>query len=321
MKWKREIKFWLRPMRDIALIMLSYIYDIYRYIRYSGYYGYIKDDAKRDYKAVKIYHRLEKSLSFRDRKCGAGRGAVDDLLELLSKRPKTSKFGFHESIALNVLDAFSKESGINYASQTLPCENRADIERGGVMNLSSSHLRLGVLDDPEIFFFSRYSVRDFSEARVDKALVERAVRLALKTPSVCNRQGWGVYHTNDRKIIDLCLSFQNGNKGFGHEIPSLIIIAADLKAFDTAGERNQCWVDAGMFSMSLIYALHSLGVSSCCLNWSKTPFDDIRIRKVVPIKPHHNIVMMLGIGYPKENIKVCVSARRPLASVYEYWGK
>ena len=49
----------------------------------------------------------------------------------------------------------------------------------------------------------------------------------------------------------------------------LLIIAMDLKAFVPAHERYQHWIDGGMFSMSIIYALHSLGLSSCCLNWSK----------------------------------------------------
>src|SRR3546814_4434684 len=37
---------------------------------------------------------------------------------------------------------------------------------------------------------------------------------------------------------------------------------------------------SGMFSMSLVWALHALGYSSCCLNWSKTPSDDRKIRKM-----------------------------------------
>src|SRR3546814_1994141 len=76
--------------------------------------------------------------------------------------------------------------------------------------------------------------------------------------------------SSDLEIIDRALSLQNGNRGFGHEIPCLLILCTDLSAFDTAGERYQHWIDGGMFSMSLVWALHALGYSSCCLNWSKT---------------------------------------------------
>jgi len=99
----------------------------------------------------------------------------------------------------------------------------------------------------------------FSDRPVKQEIVKRAVSLALKTPSVCNRQAWFVYHIDDQSIIGRCLELQNGNSGFGHKIQSLLIIASDLKAFDTGGERYQHWIDGGMFSMSLVYALHPWG--------------------------------------------------------------
>ena len=43
------------------------------------------------------------------------------------------------------------------------------------------------------FFASRYSVRQFAEEPVPLALIETAVRLAQKTPSVCNRQSGRVH--------------------------------------------------------------------------------------------------------------------------------
>jgi nitroreductase len=316
----KNVKNKLRPFRDSCSSVFGHIYDLSRYLRYSGYRGYIKDAGKRDYKAVKIYHRLEKSLSFRDRKPGAGVRAAEDLVDLLSAKPDASEVGFHEGVAINVLDKYVRMSGVDLClGDRLTNTNAPSPELGGVLDLSFSDSGPGILRDPEGFFFSRYSVRDYSEQEVSRDLVKRAVYLALKTPSACNRQAWHVYYTDVREKIDLCLSLQNGNAGFGHEIPSLMIIASDLKAFDTAGERNQGWIDGGMFSMSIIYALHSLGLSSCCLNWSKTPGDDRKIRKIIPIRSHHNIIMMLGIGYPREQIKVCASPRRHFESFFEYW--
>jgi len=316
----KKIKDLLRPFRDFISSVLGYFYDMFRYLRYSGYRGYVKDDEKRDYKAVKIYHRLEKSLSFRDRRMGAGVRAAEDLVHLLSSRPEGSRLGFHECVGVSVLREFAKSSGMLFDVDVWTSgQEMLSSAVGGTIDISSSELRRGVLSDPEGFFFSRWTVRDYSNEVVPRDVVERAVRLAMKTPSVCNRQAWHLYYVDVREKIDACLSLQNGNAGFGHEIPGLMIITFDLKAFDGAGERNQGWIDGGMFSMSLVYALHSLGVASCCLNWSKTPGDDLRIRKIIPIKDHYNIVMMLGIGYPREKIKVCASPRKPIDSVLEYW--
>ena len=68
--------------------------------------------------------------------------------------------------------------------------------------------------------------------------------------------------------------------------------------------------------MSLIYALHSLGVASCCLNWSQSPKNDKLLRSLVDIKQNHTVIMMLAIGWPNIKNKVCVSARKPIQEVY-----
>lgn len=319
-----KLKEALRPFRDVIFSLYGYMYDFYRYMRFSGYKGYIKDQKKRNYKVVKIYHRLEKSLSFRERNPNSGIRSANQLESLLTKAAGSSDFGFQERIGVYVLEHFYNNASDMVRAKRLDIyPNIKDIELtpdlGGAVFKSREELEKGKLDNPEEFFLSRNSVRDFSSQPVDHREVARALTLAMKTPSVCNRQGWYVYHVDQRTLIDSCLSLQNGNKGFGHEIPCLLIITADLKAFDTAGERYQSWIDGGMFSMSVIYAFHALGLSTCCLNWSKTPRDDIKLRKLMPIKPNHSVLMMLAVGYPKEKIKVCYSARNPLNSIYEYW--
>src|SRR3546814_17345465 len=81
----------------------------------------------------------------------------------------------------------------------------------------------------------------------------------------------------------------------------LLILCTDLSAFDTAGERYQHWIDGGMFSMSLVWALHALGYSSCCLNWRKTPSEDRKIRKMSPIRPEHRILKLPEVGRRNDN--------------------
>ena len=68
--------------------------------------------------------------------------------------------------------------------------------------------------------------------------------------------------------------------------------------------------------MSIMYAFHSLGVASCPLNWSQTPKNDIGLRKMANIKNNHTIIMMMIIGYPDLDNKVCASTRRPFEDIY-----
>lgn len=313
------IKDLLRPIRDAVYVFGGYMYDFARYIRYGGIFRF--GSGKRDYRAVKIYHRLEKSLSFKSRRPGAGMDAALDLLRFYSS-PKfdADNPGFQERVGVKVLRDYlgqaEEDSRIYRFKKLIEDISPLAETEGGVLEYANVVLEEGKLDDPEKFFMSRYSVRDFKNKKVESELLARAIRLAMKSPSVCNRQAWHVYHIQERENIDTALSLQNGNRGFGHEVPCLLVIAADLAAFDSASERYQPWIDGGMFSMSLLLALHSLGLGACCLNWSKGPIDDLKLRRLINIRKGHSILMMVAVGYASNTLKVCHSARRNISEIY-----
>jgi len=321
--FKDVIKNMLRPIRDIVYTFIGYMYDFVRYFKYAGWKSKNRY-LVRDYKAVKIYHRIEKSLSFRGRDYTSGWGAAWELVKHLNKYKKSrGGFTYHEKIALKVLGDFIKVADFKTDKPSIEIlefwNQHKDLSssQGGVLEKNPASLKMGKLSNPEDFFMSRFSVRDFDPRCIDSEDIKKAISLALNTPSVCNRQSSFVYCLNTRIEIDKALSLQNGNRGFGHEIPCLLILCADISAFDTAGERNQQWIDGGMFSMSIIWALHSLGFASCCLNWSKGALDDMRLRRLIKVKDEHTILMMLAVGSPRKNIKVCYSARRPVNDVYK----
>lgn len=299
----------------------GYVYDFYRYLRHTSATG-ITSRAHRSYSAVKIYHGLEKSLSFRNRSNDSGWTNVDRLVRLLSSTEgKYPLVGIHEQAGIKVLSDFVKTAAPGSDRTKLATDflkthpNPKSDCPGGVKAIMQDQMDLGKLENPEVFFHSRHSVRDFSKRKVEQHVVDRALALAISTPSVCNRQAWHVYHLDKRDVIDAALSFQNGNKGFGESIQSLLIVTADLAAFDSGSERYQHWIDGGMFSMTLILALHSLGVSTCCLNWSKGPRDDIKVRRRLPIRDEHSIVMFIAMGYPNPELQVCYSPRVPSSDI------
>ena len=320
---KESIKKVLRPYREFINAFIGFLYDLRRFYLYSGWYPDYKNEVKRNYKAVKLYHSLEKSLSYKLRRKGAGWHAAEDLIQLLDNAVRSGNVGYQDKIAINVLEEFyqldtSQLEKVNSENIThlLSVYEQMRIPGGGTVTLTPEHFISHALKDPEHFFLSRYTVRDFSEKVVSRDIVERAIQLSMKAPSVCNRQAWHIYNIlNKDKIVEV-LKFQGGSTGFWHEVPSLLLITIDLKAFDSAGERYQHWIDGGILSMALVMAFHALGLSSCCLNWSRTAQADLKFRKIINIQPAHTVIMMLAIGYPKDEIKVCASARRPLNEIY-----
>tara|TARA_R110000851_G_scaffold181511_2_gene330014 strand:+ start:527433 stop:528236 length:804 start_codon:yes stop_codon:yes gene_type:complete len=263
---------------------------------------------------------LEKSLSLTDRDPASGRSNTLLLKGVVDKASEANDFGYQDRVAINVLRQFSaqiKDDGegarLNRELEEL---EKIAAKEGGIFEFDESAYKDAILPDPESFFLSRFSLREFSPRSIDDQTLQRAIKMAMKSPSVCNRQAWHVYDIDDPLLIEKALTLQSGNRGFGHKISKLLIITSDLKAFFSSKERYQHWIDGGLFSMSLILAFHSLGISSCCLNWSQGASADIKLRRALPIKPEHSVIMMLTIGYPNVANKVCQSPRRPLEEIY-----
>jgi nitroreductase len=106
------------------------------------------------------------------------------------------------------------------------------------------------------------------------------------------------------------LACQNGNRGFTEEIDKLLVVTSDLGSFVSPGERNQCWIDGGLFAMSLVYALHSLGLGTCCLNWSVEHEADRKLRQAAGIRESEAVIMMIAVGHLPEVLNVQQSPRK-----------
>ncbi|MFA0069621.1 nitroreductase family protein [Vibrio breoganii] len=309
---------------------LGAVYDFSRFFLYGGWRCDLSDQQERNYYASKVYHSLEKSMSYTDHSPSSGWANAAIVIEILEAAVKYKNAGFHDKIAALVLGSFIEknngETTTVIANQVrtkfdhLKSQIDTNVEDDfGVFNSSKNDLHKGMLSSPEDFFFTRHSIREFGnvDSSVDKSTLEKAVRLSLKTPSACNRQAWHVYHISDQKKIKKALSHQKGNRGFGHKVNDLLVICSDIKAFNPGSERYQHWIDGGMYSMSLVYALHSVGIASCCLNWSQQGKDDKGFRKDFPeISNSHSVIIMLAIGEPKENNQICVSPRRPMSEIF-----
>lgn len=310
----------LRATGRLLFCWLGMLYDFIRFALYSGWRQNMRDTSVRNYSAVRVYHSLEKSLTLTDRNPSAGWQASLILKRIIDEACSSGTYGYHDRVALSVLKQFSSQIADagegKRLSQELDAFSERAINVGGIRTVGKNFFEKSELSDPEAFFMSRYSLREFCDRRIESEVMQRAIRLAMKSPSVCNRQAWHVYDLDCPDLVKGALSLQNGNRGFGHKINRLLIVTSDLKAFFSSKERYQHWIDGGLFSMSLVLALHSLGVASCCLNWSQDARTDIKLRKILPIAPEHTIIMFLAVGYPQESNKVCESPRRPIDEVY-----
>lgn len=162
---------------------------------------------------------------------------------------------------------------------------------------------------------ARRSVRSFRSDDVSQHVIKRAITIAQLSPSACNRQPCSIHVYKKREQIDAMLELQNGNRGFGHTIPVLLVLTAAANCFFDASERQEPYIDGGLFAMSLILALQAQSVSTCCLNWCVEPAQDKAAHLLGDIPASERIVMYIAVGYADENALVPRSPRRSIENI------
>jgi nitroreductase len=192
---------------------------------------------------------------------------------------------------------------------------RGECGAGGTTKVSRESIQRGAASITPAFFATRHSIRGFAERHVTWDELAEAVDVAQRTPSVCNRQSWRVHAFERGPKADAVLACQNGNNGWGQTASHVLILTVDLRTFVYLGERNQPWIDGGMFAMSLVYAFHAAGIGTCCLNWSVESTADRRLRAVADIPGWEAVVMMLAVGHLPDVVRVTQSQRHRPADV------
>jgi len=312
----------LRRQKQRLRLAWAFFQDFQLYSKYAALP--FQTPNRENLKAMIIVdsHRIEKALSLKHPRPGFGKAVVEGLVAHLNEYE--TRFGADPltGIAINVLQGycdFNTGHGIENPELRTQIESLrqrpgcVQTEDGGVIQINREAVWRDAKVDLQRVFKSRYSVRDFTKEDVDPQLIEQAVAMAQKTPSVCNRQNWKayVYSETDRKtrLVEL----QNGNRGFGGAIPKIIIVACDLQGFVPIWERNQAWIDGGMFAMSLVYGLHSLGLGTCCLNLCHDRQTDRRMKAEGRIPDSEVLLMMIAVGQLPETFRVAQSPRKALS--------
>ncbi|MPM22501.1 hypothetical protein SDC9_68956 [bioreactor metagenome] len=166
-----------------------------------------------------------------------------------------------------------------------------------------------VKSDFQSLALNRMSVRDYGEEVVDKNLIEEALQIAMKTPSVCNRQTWMVHLITDSILLKRVLEIQGGFSGNGANLSNVILVTTNAKYFSGSIERNQGYIDGGIYLMSVVYALTYKGMATCILNAAFDYKREKEIRVLLGIDESELLIGFVTIGNYPGKFKCPVSVR------------
>ena len=300
--------------------IVNVLYGVRLHLKYSFpiYKSLMKD--KQNYRAylTKQYHIVEKGLSFINSRQYFGKPKIDELIEQTKRY--ILLYG-EDDLVTKIKNCLKEYLLNNMLNSTLDIEFYKRVESFVAETKLKSISGTKVVQPFEKDLFSyenfvttRTTVRNYSSNELKIDDVKKAVKIARNTPSVCNRQGWQIHFYNDRMLMDELLKLQAGNTGFTQDIKGLFIITGDIKSF-TKLEYNQLFTDGGLISMSLVYALHSLGIGSCCLNVCFPYLTENKVKKIGGIPKHERLIMMIGVGYYKYGVKTAFSPKKEVEEI------
>lgn len=305
------------------MCLINYGSDIYRYIKYSQIGKNKLNNIQLRDKIIAASHVIEKGLSLKNPRPGFGKEKIETLKKLikdLEDRDINERKSFAYRNAVGVLNAYqglqsTHNQAINASGISDKNEYNNPSTLGGVIRYDRNSYQKLAYDNTQSSIASRYSLRQFSEEPIDEETILKAVQLSPKTPSVCNRQSWRVFWAKSPDAKKTIRLLQNGNRGFGEQADSFLVITTDLHSFFGIEERNQSFIDGGMFAMTLLMALHSMGVGTCALNWTTQAKKDRDLRKKLEIPKSLNIIAIIAIGSIPENFTIAKSERKPLDEI------
>lgn len=307
-------------IRDGYLLFVNYLQDMINYYRYSNVF-FDKNYEKIESDIIMSYHSIEKGFLYKNKRERFSKLKVIALISQLRRMNNLSilkvntqisaainillkYYEYHEERDINISDFFSRKD----YNWLLTLAEREDFEP--VYRVSKLNFYENIDKKFDEFSYSRKSIRDFSEKIVSDDLILKAINLANNAPSVCNRQSCKNYIIQDKSTIDKILKIQGGFSGHEKNVRKLIILVSNKNYFFSIGERNQLYIDGGIYLMNLLYSLHFFNIATCPANWGKCVKEDKLIRKVVNLPFNEQIICIIPVGFANDEIVYTHSKRR-----------
>ena len=308
---------------------IQYPLHVWPLVRYDAR-RFIRTSAKSDTEESLIglitnnVHSIEKGFTMPDFRMGFGQKRLREILDqcILYVRKYGTKNVQITEAAKTILDYRKCHEDKSFA---LPEDIKSKIQTFlmSFPDISTDTIQVDMTKDEFFskkessfmeFSASRRSARIFTKEPVAVELIEKAIVLAQNAPSACNRQSPRVYLVKTPAKVQEVLRYQGGNRGFGQTVDKLLVVCGYLGNYHDT-ERNCVYIDGGIFTLNLSYALHYYGIGSCILNWSVTKLRDKKIREILPIRDNEVVIDIIACGNVPESFKLCRSEKKQLESI------
>ncbi|MEQ9551480.1 MAG: nitroreductase family protein [Coleofasciculus sp. G3-WIS-01] len=166
--------------------------------------------------------------------------------------------------------------------------------------------------------YRRRSVRWYLQKPVPRELIDKAVSVAALSPSACNRQPFELRIFDEPELVKRVASTPMGTKGFSHNFPAIVVVVGKLRAYFSERDRHVIYIDGALASMSFMYALETLGLSSCPINWPDIEEREQKMARLLGLEPDERVIMLISVGYPDPDGLIPYSQKKELDLLRRY---
>lgn len=287
---------------------------------WGQYFSLVGDDRAQLTSIRRDVHRIEKGLVMRPRRIPFGKDYVPGLIEAISRQVERAAIPSEDLAWAN--DVLSSYFDVTAEAS----DHWLTTARTRYEGLSVTALRQGLVPAPrssapeadvsidalQSLAVRRRSVRWFTAQPVDRETVDRALRVAGQSPSACNRQNIRFHLVYGCDNTDPVLKTVGGTRGFSAQVPAAAIVIGRMAGYRHTFDRHAIFVDGGLASMSFLFALETLGLSSCCINWPDVASRYQAIQEYVALEPDEQIIMLIAFGHADPEGLVPSSHKRGL---------
>ena len=156
----------------------------------------------------------------------------------------------------------------------------------------------------------RKSVREFDDRPVEDEVLERLLNALNRAQSAANRQPWHfiVTRAKERDGLDAAITKECFRKA-----PLIIAACAEPSQAWTrkTDQVNYAWVDVTIAVTEMIGVATAEGLGTCWI----ASLDPIQVRGALGIPEKIEVVGLIAIGYPMQELVKEEKSRKPLAEI------
>lgn len=287
----------------ILQVITEYLQDCWLFLLHNGYSPFEPRDRRLSHKTIIEAHTIEKGLALPKPRAYFGQSKIRALLDMndgwtpppgdLSRSMLLGALRDYRTAFANSQPPDPELAGrINSFLSTAESESALGGVRENLVFEPTS-------DEAAISFLgNRFSARDFGQRALNDDEIAEILGLAQRAPSQCNRQATRVHVYRDRARITRLLGLQGGARGFIDVVPTLLVVTSEITAWGGPQQRNQPYIDGGIFTMMLLLALGAHGFVSCALNLGVRNHTERQIKTVGDIPSRERLVAMIATGTP-----------------------